>query len=288
MFNYFRLPNFVFDYKLSSTELAVATVLYSLKSRNNKKHIVKIKQENICNISKIKSKITVAKAIKKLMSVGIIKWVKRSKKLDGHLGTYTYCLADVTGKYTKIQRNIFKSGLSVSELKVFLLINKCIDTKTGKCWNSYNDLASKLYMSRSRVIEIVKALIGKGFLLVKKVIKKDGSLSDNHYFMPTKNEADSPSPAIDSNPKQQEYSYQLNSKSFLLFCQVVLKSYSLIGGSPIFYISTVYNPLIPTEKKKVIYLTYSYIYTKEIRFSTVSTISTFLTILELKHTQRPP
>ena len=90
MYNYFKLPNFIFDYNLSSSEIAVVTALYSIKSNSirTQNHTVKVKQETICKITGIKSKITVSKAIKHLMAIGIIKWAKRSKKANNDLGQH--------------------------------------------------------------------------------------------------------------------------------------------------------------------------------------------------------
>ena len=71
----FRLPNFLFDYNLSSAETAVAAALYSIHyaATGVDSHIVKIKQQTICELTGIKCLKTVSKAINTLVGVGIIK-----------------------------------------------------------------------------------------------------------------------------------------------------------------------------------------------------------------------
>ncbi len=266
MYNYFKLPNFIFDYNLSSSEIAVVTALYSIKSNSirTQNHTVKVKQETICKITGIKSKITVSKAIKHLMAIGIIKWAKRSKKANNDLGTYQYALQPVGRGYSKVKRSIL-GLLSTAELRVYLFINKCIDSKIKHCWNSYNDISAQIGMARSRVVELIKALVKKGYLFVKKVKSKEGDYSDNHYYL-----ADSDTEKNDTKRKKSVSSRQTPPISITTYintfmyeyltvhytttyftnCQDLYEIYYFGRGSPIFYISTYITHSFPTERKK--------------------------------------
>ena len=81
-YNYFRLPNNIFTYSLSTTELCVATALYSIKSNRvcKSNHIVIATQESICRITGIKTKATVAKAVNDL--IDLFDNLENSKKIN--------------------------------------------------------------------------------------------------------------------------------------------------------------------------------------------------------------
>ena len=48
-------------------------------------------------------------------------------------------------------------------------------------WNSFNDISRALQIGRKKVIAVINELVEMGFICKTKVIKKDGSYSDNHY-----------------------------------------------------------------------------------------------------------
>ncbi len=53
--------------------------------------------------------------------------------------------------------------------------------KKNTMWNSFNDIVRALQIGRNKVISVIKELVGFGFIRKLKVLKKDGSYSDNHY-----------------------------------------------------------------------------------------------------------
>lgn len=267
--NYFRLPNFLFDYKLSSTELAVASAMYSVYSNSKaQSHIVKIKQSTICELTNIKCLKTVSRALNTLEAMGIIKWKKRSKKDNtGKLGTYQYGLQSVGNRYTFINRKIFNKSLSASELRMYLFICKCIDNKRKMCWNSYNDISTKLSMARSRVIELIKQLVNKGLLITKKIKAHNGGYSDNHYILANLNEfvkIKKRKPTVFTAPLTFQNAFKnilvYYTKLEIYICQEQNKNflrhfYFFIRGSPKKYYSTNRTHLLPTKKEISLYLT---------------------------------
>ena len=197
------------------------------------------------------------------MAIGIIKWAKRSKKANNDLGTYQYALQPVGRGYSKVKRSIL-GLLSTAELRVYLFINKCIDNKIKHCWNSYNDISAQIGMARSRVVELIQALVKKSYLLVKKVKSKEGDYSDNHYYL-----ADTDTEKNDTKRKKSVSSRQTPPISIIIYinifmyissqeyltiyftnCQDLYEIYYFGRGSPIFYISTYITHSFPTERKK--------------------------------------
>lgn len=260
----FRLPNFLFDYNLSSAETAVAAALYSIHSAATgvDSHIVKIKQQTICELTGIKCLKTVAKALNVLAAIGIIKWKKRSKKANtDKLGAYKYGLIAAKGTYTLVDRKIFKRGLKAAEIKMYLFICKCIDRQKQLCWNSYNDIARKLSMSRSRVIELIRLLKNKGLIITKRVKNKAGGDIDNHYMLANLNKK-----VKIKKRKPTVFTASLtfkNTKNILVYysklanyiCQEKNKKFFYVflnfftRGSPKKYISTDRNPLTSNKGK---------------------------------------
>ena len=175
---YFRLNNSILDCGLTPNELKVAVCLYSCVFNN--RCVVQIKQATIsqkCGIKKIE---TVANIICQLQRKGIIERVCRPHKANGQLGTYIYKLKAIVSKsYFKIKRYIL-GKLNGVQLRMYLFVCRAI-TKKNDMWNSFNDISRALQIGRKKVIAVINELVGMGFIRKLKVLKKDGSYSDNHY-----------------------------------------------------------------------------------------------------------
>ena len=161
---YFRLNNSILDCGLTPNELKVAVCLYSCIFNN--RCIVQIKQATIAQKCGIKKIETVANIICQLQRKGIIERVSRPHKANGQLGTYIYKLKAIVSKgYFKIKRYIL-GKLNGVQLRMYLFVCRAI-TKKNDMWNSFN--------------AVINELVGMGFIRKLKVLKKDGSYSDNHY-----------------------------------------------------------------------------------------------------------
>ena len=53
--------------------------------------------------------------------------------------------------------------------------------RQGFVWNSFNDIANALQIAREKVIAVINELVSLGVIRKLRVLKKDGSYSDNHY-----------------------------------------------------------------------------------------------------------
>ena len=175
---YFRLNNSILDCGLTPNELKVAVCLYSCIFNN--RCIVQIKQATIsqkCGIKKIE---TVANIICQLQRKGIIERVSRPHKTKCRLGTYIYKLKEIASKgFFKMKRYIL-GKLNGVQLRMYLFVCRAI-TKKNDMWNSFNDISRALQIGRKKVIAVINELVGMGFIRKLKVLKKDGSYSDNHY-----------------------------------------------------------------------------------------------------------
>ena len=106
--------------------------------------------------------------------------MSRPHKANGQLGTYIYKLRAIVSKgYFKIKRYIL-GKLNGVQLRMYLFVCRAI-TKKNDMWNSFNDISRALQIGRKKVIAVINELVGMGFIRKLKVLKKDGSYSDNHY-----------------------------------------------------------------------------------------------------------
>ena len=175
---FFRLNNSILDCGLTPNELKVAVCLYSCVFNN--RCVVQIKQATIAQKCGIKKIETVANIICQLQRKGIIERVSRPHKANGQLGTYIYKLKAIVSRgYFKIKRYIL-GKLNGVQLRMYLFVCRAI-TKKNDMWNSFNDISRALQIGRKKVIAVINELVGMGFIRKLKVLKKDGSYSDNHY-----------------------------------------------------------------------------------------------------------
>ena len=178
MQTYFKLSNDILDSGLAPNELKVAAYLYSCVRRGN--CFVSVKQSTIackCGIRKVE---TVGSIICRLQRKGIIERIRRPHKANGHLGTYIYKLKAVAAKgFFKVKRYIL-GKLTGVQLRMYLFVCRAV-TKKNDMWNSFNDIADALQIARKKVIAVINELVGLGFIRKLRVLKKDGSFSDNHY-----------------------------------------------------------------------------------------------------------
>ena len=228
-----KLPNAVLeDSRLGKSELAVFACLHALSGNvyMGEKQVKASRKliASYCNIS-VK---TVTKAVKKLRELGYIKKI-RQYFVDAHkLGTYIYILNVVKGtKYFFVSRDVFKMGLSVTQLYVYMFCCKCADSKTRRFWNSYNDISDKLGISRSGAINTVAQLVEMKLITQIKIIKKNGSYSDNHYReCEGKNtQKEEPSCGCEGSSAVHNYtsikSYRIYNKPVLSKCQAKIFIY---------------------------------------------------------------
>ena len=175
---YFRLSNSILDCGLTPNELKVAVCLYSCVFNNS--FSVRIRQQTIADKCGIKKIETVGGIICKLIEKGVIEHVSRPYKANGQLGTYIYKLKAIAARgFFKVKRYIL-GKLSGVQLRMYLFVCRAV-TKKNTMWNSFNDIARALQIGRNKVISVIKELVGLGFIRKLKVLKKDGSYSDNHY-----------------------------------------------------------------------------------------------------------
>ena len=217
---YFKLGNDILDCGLTPNELKVAVCLYSCVFGSY--YIVKVKQKTIAEKCGIKKLETVANIICSLQRKGIIQSVSRRQKTNGLLGTYIYRLKTIPSKgYFKVKRYIL-GKLSNVQLRMYLFICRCL-TKKNDMWNSFNDIARALQIGRSKVISTINELVKLGFIRKFRILKRDGSYSDNHYSVSEPEQLvkkeESPKQAITPFGTFKINNYNLDYKRCAAVCQ---------------------------------------------------------------------
>ncbi len=183
----FRLSNHIFELGLDAQELSVYAYLCSLPGSGSALQgaaVISVKQRTIAANCGIKSPVTIAKIIDRLREKGLVDYLERNKKANGHHGTYCYAVTKQqtdTG-FFMVDRHIFRR-LKPHQMLVYLFLCKSFSTVLQDCWNSYNDIAVQIGMKRETVVQTVRELVGLG-LIVRMQCKSKSNRRvyvDNHY-----------------------------------------------------------------------------------------------------------
>ena len=183
----FRLSNDIFKYGLRAQELAVYAYLCSLPNSGSTMQgasVISVKQRTIAANCDIKSTVTISKAIDRLREKGLVDYLERNKKANGHHGTYCYAVTkqQTDTSFFMVDRHVF--GMLVPrQMLVYLFLCKSFSTVLYDCWNSYNDIAVKIGMKRESVVRTIRELVELGLIVRMQRRSKENRrvFVDNHY-----------------------------------------------------------------------------------------------------------
>lgn len=180
--SYIKLPNEILEMKLTAKELAVIFYLSSIYASG--RDTVCVKQSTIAKKCGIKTTQTVSKITSALSDKGLI--ICRRCLYDNNstgMIYYTLKLPKASKGYFSVQRHILNEQLSPVQLRAYLFICRSLSPSLGRCWNSYNDLAKLIGISRSKAIEIVAQLVSKNVIRKQKIKTRSNKrvYGDNHY-----------------------------------------------------------------------------------------------------------
>ena len=183
----FRLSNHIFELGLDAQELSVYAYLCSLPGSGKTLQdaaVIWAKQRTIAANCGIKSPVTVAKTIDRLREKGLIDYLVRQYKANGHRGAYWYAVTKhpTDSGFFMVDRHVF--GMLVSrQMLVYLFLCKSFSTVLYDCWNSYNDIAEQIDMKRESVIQTIRELVELGLIVrMQRRSKKNRRVFvDNHY-----------------------------------------------------------------------------------------------------------
>ncbi len=183
----FRLSNHIFELGLDAQELSVYAYLCSLPASSftlQGAAVISVKQRTIAANCGIKSPVTISKSIDRLCEKGLVGYLERSRKANGHHGTYCY---EVTKQKTDtgffmIDRRVF-GILTPRQMLVYLFLCKSFSTVLHDCWNSYNDITAQIGMKRESVIQTIRELVGLGLIvrMRRRSTENRRVYVDNHY-----------------------------------------------------------------------------------------------------------
>jgi predicted transcriptional regulator len=183
----FRLSNDIFKNGLRAQELTVYAYLCSLLGTGKTlqgAEVISVKQRTIAANCGIKSPVTIAETIDRLREKGLVDYLERSRKANGHHGTYRYAVTKQqtnTGFFT-VDRHIF-GRLIPRQMLVYLFLCKSFSTVLQDCWTSYNDIAAQIRMKREMVVQTVRELVGLGMIVRMQRRSQENRrvYVDNHY-----------------------------------------------------------------------------------------------------------
>lgn len=180
--SYVKLPNEILEMNLTAKELAVLFYLSSIYASG--RDTVCVKQSTIAKKCGIKATQTVSKITASLSDKGLI--ICRRCLYDNNstgMIYYTLKLPTALTGYFFVQRHILNEQLSPAQLRVYMFICRSLSPSLGRCWNSYNDLAKLIGISRSKAIEIVAQLVSKNVIRKHRIKTRQNRrvYGDNHY-----------------------------------------------------------------------------------------------------------
>ena len=183
----FRLSNSIFALGMDAQEIAIYAYLCSLPASGftlQGAAVISVKQRTIAANCGIKSPVTIAKAIDRLREKGLVDYLERTKKANGHYGAYCYAVSKQptdTG-FFMVDRHIF-GMLIPRQMLVYLLLCKSFSTVLHDCWNSYNDISAQIGMKRESVIQTIQELVELGMIVRMQRRSKENRrvYVDNHY-----------------------------------------------------------------------------------------------------------
>ena len=147
-------------------------------------NIVTVKQRTIAVNCGIRSPVTVAKTIDRLRETGLVDYLERQYKANGHRGAYWYAVTKhpTDNGFFMVDRHVF--GMLVPrQMLVYLFLCKSFSTVLHDCWNSYNDIAEQIGMKRESVIQTIRELVELGLIVrIQRRSKENRRVYvDNHY-----------------------------------------------------------------------------------------------------------
>ena len=180
--SYIKLPNEILEMNLTAKELAVIFYLSSIYASG--RDTVCVKQSTIAKKCGIKTTQTVSKITASLSDKGLI--ICRRCIYDNNstgMIYYTLKLPTASKGYFSVQRHILNEQLTPVQLRAYLFICRSLSPSLGRCWNSYNDLAKLIGISRNKAIEIVAQLVSKNVIRKQKIktLNNKRVYGDNHY-----------------------------------------------------------------------------------------------------------
>ena len=183
----FRLNNSIFALGLDAQELSVYAYLCSLPASGftlQGAAVISVKQRTIAANCGIKSPVTISKTIDRLREKGLVDYLERNKKANGHHGTYCYAVTkqQTDSGFFTVDRHIF-GMLIPRQMLVYLFLCKSFSTVLHDCWNSYNDIAAQIGMKRESVIQTIRELEELGLIVrIQRRSKENRRVYvDNHY-----------------------------------------------------------------------------------------------------------
>lgn len=187
MVSIFRLSNSIFALGLDAQELSVYAYLCSLPASGftlQGAAAISVKQRTIAVNCGIKSPVTIAKAIDRLREKGLVDYLERNKKANGHHGAYCYAVTkpQTDSGFFMVDRHVF-GMLTPRQMLVYLFLCKSFSTVLQDCWNSYNDIAEQIDMKRESVIQTIRELVELGLIVRMQRRSKENRrvFVDNHY-----------------------------------------------------------------------------------------------------------
>lgn len=176
MQGFIRVPNSIFEYELTPSELMTYCFLLSKCQYFNATTIKISTIAEGCGCSRNTSATAVNGLVRKgLLSV-------QTRYYRGYQGANRYNIANLGGGWFKLDKAIFNLKLNKSDFAVYLYILKCTN-RSGNAFPSASKISSFTGVSEPRVRQAVKELSSLCLLRKKQQLKNCGSWGCNMFLV---------------------------------------------------------------------------------------------------------
>lgn len=174
---FFKMPNRIFEYKLSPKAVFVYAYLFSHK---NVLHAITTSYKNIADNCHMDEK-TAQKAVQELIGGNLI-FKEARHNFRGKLKN-KYWVTGLPGGWFKVEYQIFRTQMKSYDFMVYCYIKKHMDSTYQEAFPSLNAISSGTGISRSRVVASVQYLRRFTFInRVKRHYKRTRAYRHNRYL----------------------------------------------------------------------------------------------------------
>ena len=175
---YIKLPDAIWRYSLSSTELMVYV---ALRRHVNPFGRCIVKHRTLAQLIGC-SPDTISRATRRLEDKGLLTIHNCRDKATGDQIANGYTLELLGGGYTKIPASIFACKLSKSDFRVYLYLLKCRSKIGLQAVPSLSQMVSVLHMSKRTVVDAIRRLDSALFICKAAYHRKqDRRLGHNQH-----------------------------------------------------------------------------------------------------------
>lgn len=172
-----KVPNMLFSFGLKPIDFMVYCGIKSFCGKNLNVIVKAQKIANRCGIHRN----SIKPSVDRLQDLGLLRFVRRTQS-NGYRACHLYKLADLSGKWFKLDYKVFSYDLKPSEFMVYAYIN-CKANHAGRSFPSYKQIIKATGISENTAISSVKTILHYNLLNLNRYTRIINCFGHNNYYM---------------------------------------------------------------------------------------------------------